>query len=73
MTGLLGGLPQAFAKLFSLLDGLSQSQRDNELRKDGARQADIAQREAMDDVRREAEDYRDRDKPTDPDDVLDRL
>ena len=47
--------------------------RDQDLRRDGARQAELARRDVLDEVRHEAEAHRAKPKPRDPKRILDRL
>ena len=61
------------AGLVSLFNRFFQNQRDNELRKDGAREADLARRDKIDAVEKEAKKVRRRPVSRSKPDVLERL
>lgn len=67
----------SFAKLLAglvaLVNRLFQNQRDNALRKDGARKADLASRAKIDEVRKEARKVRNRPRSRSKPDILKRL
>ncbi len=67
------GFIKAFTAFFGAINKWLQNQRDNELRKDGARKTDLAQRDKQDEVRKEAKKFRREPKPVTKSDAGDRL
>ena len=56
-----------------IVDKLLGNQRDNELRKDGARKGDLAQRDKTDEIRKESKVFRRKPKPDTKSGAADRL
>lgn len=56
-----------------IIDKMLGNQRDNELRKDGGRKVDLAQRDKQDEVEKDAKKFRREPKPTDKRGAADRL
>jgi len=61
------------AGLVNLANILFGNQRDNELRKDGARKVDVAQRDKTDEIRKESKAFRRESKPDTKSGAADRL
>lgn len=61
------------AGLVSLVNRIFQTNRDNELRKDGARKAQLERRETLDEVRRQAAEVRRKPRPRSKPDTLERM
>jgi len=59
--------------IVSAFNMIMGNQRDNELRKDGARKADLAQRDKADEIRKESKKFRNARKPTTKSGAADRL
>ena len=70
---MIKGIIKAFNGVMSLLNVLFSNQRDNEHRKDGARQTDLAQREKQDEVRADAKKVRRRPAPKSKRDAIKRV
>ena len=54
----MGAILKIVAGLVGIFDKIFGNQRDNELRKDGARKADLAQRDKVDETRKDAKKHR---------------
>lgn len=67
------GWIKAIGAFFGAINKLLQNQRDNELRKDGARETDLAGRDKQDEVRKDAKKFRKEPKPDTKSGAADRL
>ena len=67
------GWAKFFAGAISLLNRFFKNQRDNELRKDGARQVDLALRQKNDDIKKAARKVRRKPASGSKSDILKRL
>lgn len=67
------GWAKLFAGLVSLFNTLFKTHRENEFRKDGAREADLAQRKKLDKVKAQAKKIRRSSSSRSKPDILKRL
>jgi len=61
----MGAILKILSGLVGIFDKMFGNQRDNELREDGARKADLAQRDKADEIRKDAKEFRNQPKPAD--------
>ena len=69
----MGAILKIVAGIVGVLDKIFGNQRDNELRKVGARKADLAQRDKTDEIRKESKAFRRESKPDTKSGAADRL
>jgi len=69
----MGAILKIVAGLVGIFDKMFGNQRDNELRKDGGRKVDLAQRDKTDEIRKDADEFRKKPKPDTKSGAADRL